>query len=158
MFDNLCCVHTCHNVSKLLPPNSCICRRGVRWLSIIWVWFCRWGKLLPKCIIQRWLHLHHTVRRLRCGRDNYANFGRSERRRIFLLWYRHESRWYFIQLNMVGFHWWTKECQLTLSSPIQKSKMFSGTWYIVIEGPDFAYTRTFYLTVDVPTTIIVGWL
>jgi hypothetical protein len=49
-----------------------------------------------------------------------------------------------------------KECQLTLSSPIQKSEMFSGTWYIVIEGPDFAYMRMFYLTVDVPTTIIVG--
>ena len=98
-------IHSHHNVSKLFPPNSCVCSRGIRWLSIIWVWFCRWGKLLPKYIIQRWLHLHHTVRRLRWRRDNYANFGRSERERIFLLWYPHESRRYFIQLNMVGFHW-----------------------------------------------------
>jgi hypothetical protein len=34
--------------------------------------------------------------------------------------------------------------------------MFTGTWYIVIEGPDFAYTRTFYLTVGVPTTVTVS--
>lgn len=53
------------------------------------------------------------------------------------------------------FEWPSKGYQLIIGSPITKSEMFSGTWYLVIEGPDFAYTRTFYLTVDVPTTIIV---
>ena len=35
--------------------------------------------------------------------------------------------------------------------------MFSGYWYIVLEGPDFAFTRTFYLTLGVPTTVIVSY-
>jgi hypothetical protein len=56
---------------------------------------------------------------------------------------------------MVRFESPNKGYQLIIGSPITKSEMFSGTWYLVIEGPDFAYTRTFYLTVDVPTTIIV---
>ncbi|KAF4631994.1 hypothetical protein G7Y89_g6135 [Cudoniella acicularis] len=37
--------------------------------------------------------------------------------------------------------------------PITQNQMFSGTWYIVIEGLTFAYVRTFTLTVGVPTTI-----
>ena len=41
-------------------------------------------------------------------------------------------------------------------SPILQTAMFSGTWYIVIEGLTFAYVRTFTLTVGVPTTIIVS--
>ncbi|PVH78934.1 hypothetical protein DL98DRAFT_572855 [Cadophora sp. DSE1049] len=36
--------------------------------------------------------------------------------------------------------------------PILQTDMFSGTWYIVIEGLTFAYVRTFTLTVGVPTT------
>ncbi|KAH8687560.1 hypothetical protein BGZ60DRAFT_522209 [Tricladium varicosporioides] len=37
--------------------------------------------------------------------------------------------------------------------PISQNKMFSGSWYVVIEGLEFAYVRTFTLTVGVPTTI-----
>jgi hypothetical protein len=43
-----------------------------------------------------------------------------------------------------------------LFSPILQTAMFSGTWYIVIEGLTFAYVRTFTLTVGVPTTITVS--
>ena len=41
-------------------------------------------------------------------------------------------------------------------SPVLQTAMFSGTWYIVIEGLTFAYVRTFTLTVGVPTTTTVS--
>ncbi|CZR54879.1 uncharacterized protein PAC_04763 [Phialocephala subalpina] len=37
--------------------------------------------------------------------------------------------------------------------PILQTEMFSGSWYIVIEGLTFAYVRTFTLTVGAPTTV-----
>jgi hypothetical protein len=46
--------------------------------------------------------------------------------------------------------------KLFMFSPILQTAMFSGTWYIVIEGLTFAYVRTFTLAVGVPTTIIVS--
>lgn len=37
--------------------------------------------------------------------------------------------------------------------PILQTAMFSGDWYIVIEGLTFAYVRTFEITAGAPTTI-----
>lgn len=45
---------------------------------------------------------------------------------------------------------------LIASSPILQTEMFSGSWYIVIEGLTFAYVRTFTLTVGAPTTVTVS--
>lgn len=36
--------------------------------------------------------------------------------------------------------------------------MFSGTWYIVIEGLSFAFVRTFTLTVGLPVIVTVSFL